>query len=233
MSQHTSSNYDERRRQLLQTVAVSLFQYFEIEVELRNLEEPRHRETTLPDAASVVSLLSRFLAGLTAAIDKAPQAGTTLPVPVSPQSPTEPVTMISCFDNSRRERTTLCGVVIDLNVERRVRYHDREKSPGTLWLSWTEWEVAVALVEAGASGLTAGELASKVTRWHGTRPSNEAVQRIVSKVTVKFEDAGIPFRGRTENVNPSIAPESKKRRRGRPPKPGDGRFRAFLHEASP
>lgn len=99
---------------------------------------------------------------------------------------------------------------------------------GNPWLTRTEWEVTIALIKAGSNGLTAQELALHVNRWHGTRPSNEAVQRMVSRISVKFEEAGRPHRGRTENVNLTPLEMSGKRRRGRPPKQGDREFRAYL-----
>lgn len=142
------------------------------------------------------------------------------------------------FGPARSPIISALGYILDFSVERRIRFVAPDGNSGTIILSQTEWETALALLEANGDGLTNIDLALKVALWRGKVPTPEAVQRMVSRITGRFENAGMPFRGRTENVHPSSTPAggpilSKKRRPGRPPKPGDGEFRAYLHELSP
>ena len=192
---------------------------------IRVFEPPDNTSSDEPPSVETLEVDSRSM-------EASPQAETTLK-PTSAEPPPPAQYFDSHFVPERRPKVTPFGRIVDFVAERRVRCIENGNTVGPVWLSWTEWEVTVALFEAGDTGLTLSELAAKVSRWRDMPPSSEAVQRIVSKVTVKFDDAGLPFRGRTENVNPALSKPSKKRRRGRPPKPGDGQFRAYLYEASP
>lgn len=142
------------------------------------------------------------------------------------------------FGPARLPIVKAMGYILEFNLEGCIRFVGPGNHFGTIPCSKSECEAALALFKANGDGLSHLDLASKVTHWRGKVPKPETVQRMVSRITGIFEGAGVPVRGRTENVNLSGSLggsqiSSKKRRPGRPPKPADGEFRAFLHEISP
>lgn len=167
-----------------------------------------------------------------------PSCETTIAEIFPPEEDSPESRLEKCFGPARPPIVTALGCVLDFSERGYVRFELPGGKFDEIKLSLSEWETALALLEASGDGLSNIDLASKVTRWRGKIPNPEAVQRMVSRITGRFESAGMPFRGRTENVHPSGTStggpiSSTKRRPGRPPKASDGQFRAFLHEISP
>lgn len=256
----------KQRDIILAAMASNAMQLMAIESELQRVETLAPRDLPPPLVAIFVGILIQLLTEMGAAMERSgplkpipavvsgaettkepeskpivadSEAEETTPTEIFPPKDDSPESRLEKhFGPARPPIVTALGCVLDFSERGYVRFELPGGKFDEIKLSPSEWETALALLEASGHGLSHIDLASKVTRWRGKIPNPEAVQRMVSRITGRFESAGMPFRGRTENVHPSGTSaggpiSSTKRRPGRPPKANDGQFRAFLHEISP